>query len=124
MVPRSGEQLLTGSALVRGDEADAVARSVLDALNRPALPADDVQTATEGDVHEQARPQASRPQEEQGEPRQPPERLTSCPQARYSGRYSTCVISTRHLADARRGRAAPQLAVGRSRSRSSGRRAP
>lgn len=32
--PRTGEQLLTGSALVRGDEADAVARSVLDALNR------------------------------------------------------------------------------------------
>ncbi|MDX6287565.1 MAG: hypothetical protein QOG53_3050 [Frankiales bacterium] len=33
-VPRQGEQLMTGSALVRGDEADAVARSVLDALNR------------------------------------------------------------------------------------------
>jgi hypothetical protein len=33
-VPRLGEQLLTGSALVRGDESDAVARSVLDALNR------------------------------------------------------------------------------------------
>lgn len=32
--PRIGEQLLSGSALVRGDEADAVARSVLDALNR------------------------------------------------------------------------------------------
>jgi hypothetical protein len=29
-----GEQIVTGSALVRGDEADAVARSVLDALNR------------------------------------------------------------------------------------------
>ena len=29
-----GEQTVTGSALVRGDEADAVARSVLDALNR------------------------------------------------------------------------------------------
>jgi len=34
MVPRSGEQVLTGCALVRGDEADAVARSVLSALNR------------------------------------------------------------------------------------------
>ncbi len=34
MVPRLGEQVVTGSALVRGDEADAVARSVLDALNR------------------------------------------------------------------------------------------
>ena len=33
-VPRLGEQLLTGSALVRGDESDAVARSVLNALNR------------------------------------------------------------------------------------------
>jgi hypothetical protein len=33
-VPRHGEQLMTGSALVRGDEVDAVARSVLDALNR------------------------------------------------------------------------------------------
>ncbi len=33
-VPRLGEQLLTGSALVRGDETEAVARSVLDALNR------------------------------------------------------------------------------------------
>jgi hypothetical protein len=33
-VPRQGEQLMTGSALVRGDEADAIARSVLDALNR------------------------------------------------------------------------------------------
>ncbi len=34
MVPRAGEQVLTGSAAVRGDEADAVARSVLAALNR------------------------------------------------------------------------------------------
>ena len=34
MVPRLGEQLVTGSALVRGDESDAVARAVLDALNR------------------------------------------------------------------------------------------
>jgi len=34
MVPRTGEQVLTGCALVRGDEADAVARSVLSALNR------------------------------------------------------------------------------------------
>jgi hypothetical protein len=33
-VPRTGEQILTGSAVVRGDEADAVARSVLAALNR------------------------------------------------------------------------------------------
>lgn len=33
-VPRNGEQVLTGSAVVRGDEADAVARSVLAALNR------------------------------------------------------------------------------------------
>jgi hypothetical protein len=33
-VPRLGEQLLTGSALVRGDESEAIARSVLDALNR------------------------------------------------------------------------------------------
>jgi hypothetical protein len=33
-VPRLGEQLLTGSALVRGDGSEAVARSVLDALNR------------------------------------------------------------------------------------------
>jgi len=33
-VPRIGDQLLSGSAVVRGDEADAVARSVLDALNR------------------------------------------------------------------------------------------
>jgi hypothetical protein len=34
MIPRTGEQVLTGSAAVRGDEADAVARSVLAALNR------------------------------------------------------------------------------------------
>jgi hypothetical protein len=34
MVPRSGAQLVSGSAVVRGDESDAVARSVLDALNR------------------------------------------------------------------------------------------
>lgn len=34
VVPRVGEQLLTGSALVRDDEADAAARCVLDALNR------------------------------------------------------------------------------------------
>ena len=33
-VPRTGEQVLSGSAVVRGDEADAVARSVLDAVNR------------------------------------------------------------------------------------------
>jgi hypothetical protein len=33
-VPRTGEQVLTGCAAVRGDDADAVARSVLDALNR------------------------------------------------------------------------------------------
>lgn len=33
-VPRGGDHVLTGSAPVRGDEADAVARSVLDALNR------------------------------------------------------------------------------------------
>jgi hypothetical protein len=33
-VPRQGDQLMTGSALVRGDEVDAVARCVLDALNR------------------------------------------------------------------------------------------
>ena len=33
-VARAGEQVLTGSAAVRGDEADAVARSVLAALNR------------------------------------------------------------------------------------------
>jgi len=31
---RGGEQLLSGSALVRGDESDAVARSVLAAVNR------------------------------------------------------------------------------------------
>ena len=34
VMPRAGEQVLTGSAAVRGDEADAVARSVLAALNR------------------------------------------------------------------------------------------
>jgi hypothetical protein len=34
MLPRLGEQVLTGAAVVRGDEADAVARSVLAALNR------------------------------------------------------------------------------------------
>jgi len=34
VVPRTGEQVLTGCAVVRGDEADAVARSVLAALNR------------------------------------------------------------------------------------------
>jgi hypothetical protein len=34
VVPRTGEQVLTGSAVVRGDDADAVARSVLAALNR------------------------------------------------------------------------------------------
>jgi hypothetical protein len=33
-VPRVGELVLTGSALVRNDDADAVARAVLDALNR------------------------------------------------------------------------------------------
>jgi hypothetical protein len=33
-LPRLGELLVTGSAAVRGDEADALARSVLDALNR------------------------------------------------------------------------------------------
>ncbi|MGN6598781.1 MAG: hypothetical protein ACTHMW_05800 [Actinomycetes bacterium] len=33
-VPRSGEHSLVGTALVRGDEADAFARAVLDALNR------------------------------------------------------------------------------------------
>ena len=33
-VPRLGEQYVSGSALVRGDESDAVARSVLAALNR------------------------------------------------------------------------------------------
>jgi len=33
-LPRVGEQALTGTAVVRGDQADAVARSVLDALNR------------------------------------------------------------------------------------------
>jgi hypothetical protein len=34
VVTADGESIVTGSALVRGDEADAVARSVLDALNR------------------------------------------------------------------------------------------
>jgi hypothetical protein len=34
LVTPDGESIVTGSALVRGDEADAVARSVLDALNR------------------------------------------------------------------------------------------
>ena len=34
VVTSDGETIVTGSALVRGDEADAVARSVLDALNR------------------------------------------------------------------------------------------
>jgi hypothetical protein len=34
VVTPDGESIVTGSALVRGDEADAVARSVLDALNR------------------------------------------------------------------------------------------
>jgi hypothetical protein len=33
-IPRVGELVVTGSALVRSDEADAIARSVLDALNR------------------------------------------------------------------------------------------
>lgn len=33
-LPRTGEQVLTGCAAVRGDDADAVARSVLAALNR------------------------------------------------------------------------------------------
>jgi hypothetical protein len=33
-VPRFGEQVLTGAAVVRGDEADAIVRSVLAALNR------------------------------------------------------------------------------------------
>lgn len=33
-VPRSGEHALVGTALMRGDEADAFARAVLDALNR------------------------------------------------------------------------------------------
>ena len=33
-VPRLGEQILCGSALVRGDQTDAVARSVLASLNR------------------------------------------------------------------------------------------
>jgi hypothetical protein len=34
IVPRLGEQVVTGSALVRGDASDAVARAVLAALNR------------------------------------------------------------------------------------------
>ncbi len=34
LAARSGEQLVSGSAVVRSDEADAIARSVLDALNR------------------------------------------------------------------------------------------
>jgi hypothetical protein len=34
MVPRTGEQVLTGCAIVRGDEADAISRAVLAALNR------------------------------------------------------------------------------------------
>jgi len=33
-MPRTGELVVTGSAPVRGDESEAVARSVLDALNR------------------------------------------------------------------------------------------
>jgi hypothetical protein len=33
-VPRVGPQSVSGSAVLRGDEADAVARAVLDALNR------------------------------------------------------------------------------------------
>ncbi len=33
-IPRLGEQILCGSALVRGDAEDAVARSVLAAVNR------------------------------------------------------------------------------------------
>jgi hypothetical protein len=33
-IPRLGEQVLCGSALVRGDEEDAIARSVLAAVNR------------------------------------------------------------------------------------------
>ena len=33
-IPRLGEQVLCGSALVRGDAEDAVARSVLAAVNR------------------------------------------------------------------------------------------
>jgi hypothetical protein len=34
VVPRLGDQSVTGSALVRGDETDALARAVLNALNR------------------------------------------------------------------------------------------
>ena len=33
-VPRQGDQVMTGSAMVRSDEVDALARCVLDALNR------------------------------------------------------------------------------------------
>jgi len=33
-IPRLGDQVLVGSALVRGDEEDAVARAVLAAVNR------------------------------------------------------------------------------------------
>jgi hypothetical protein len=33
-IPRLGEQVLCGSALVRGDAEDAVTRSVLAAVNR------------------------------------------------------------------------------------------
>ena len=33
-IPRLGDQALVGSALVRGDEEDAVARAVLAAVNR------------------------------------------------------------------------------------------
>lgn len=33
-VPRLGEQVLTGSAVVRGDDAEAVCRAVLSAVNR------------------------------------------------------------------------------------------
>ena len=33
-IPRLGEQVLCGSAMVRGDAEDAVARSVLAAVNR------------------------------------------------------------------------------------------
>ena len=39
VVTADGEQIVTGSALVRGDESDAVARSVLDALNRRLISA-------------------------------------------------------------------------------------
>jgi hypothetical protein len=33
-IPKLGEQILCGSALVRGDAEDAVSRSVLAAVNR------------------------------------------------------------------------------------------